>query len=342
MKTINIKDIAKKAGVGVSTVSRVLNNQPDVKAATKERVLKIIEELNYVPNNSARNLKRIKTNHIGVFVIGDYSSFFSTIIETIEKDISKHGFSIVLHFHHSQKKLLESAVQFSLEKKLVGLICLGGEITKEEEGYINQFNIPVVFGSTMIDENIDDSKFSTVTINNKKASYSAVEYLLKLNHKKIALISAGKGYESVAKVRHDAYITAINDYNVEYDSNYVSWGDYSMQSGYDAMNQLFERNLDITSVFAVSDSMAIGAAKAIRDNNLRIPEDISIVGFDGLEITRFIHPALTTIEQPTDVMGKKIIDVMLRQLESEEPIEVEHIVLDTKLIEGQSCLKLTN
>ncbi len=332
---VNIKDIAKAAGVGVSTVSRVLNDQPDVKASTKEKVLKVIEELNYVPNNSARNLKRIKSNNIGIYVIGEYSSFFSAVIENIEKQISKHGYSIVLHFNHNQEKHLESAVQFSLEKRLVGLIYLGGEVNKLDEGYIKQFKIPVVFASSMIDREVNRDLFSSVNINDQDASYKAVSYLLDLNHREIALISAGDDHKSVSKARHDAYIKALDERSISYNPDYISWGNYSMQSGYKAMNTLLERNLPITAVFAVADLMAIGAYKAICDKGLKVPDDISIIGFDGLEITKFINPTLATIEQPANEMGNKIVEVLLSGLK--EVTNVFHIVLDTKLIKGHSC-----
>ncbi len=332
----NIKDIAKAAGVGVSTVSRVLNDQPDVKASTKEKVLKVIEALNYVPNSSARNLKRIKSNHIGVYVIGEYSSFFSTVIETIEKEISKHGYSIILHFNHNQEKHLESAVQFTLEKRLVGLIYLGGEVSKLDEGYLKQFTIPFVFASTMIDRDIDHSLYNSVNINNMDASYKAVAHLLNLKHRDIALISAGDDHKSVSKARHDAYIKALDERSITYKTDYIAWGNYSMQSGYDAMKTLLDKKLPITAVFAVADLMAIGALKAICDQGLKVPEDISIIGFDGLEITKFIHPTLATIQQPAKEMGHKIIEVLVKALEDKSSV-VEHIVLETQLIEGHSC-----
>ena len=144
MKSVNIKDIAKAAGVGVSTVSRVLNDQPDVKASTKERVLKVIEALNYVPNNSARNLKRIKTNHIGIFIVGEYSNFFSKIVEAIESEISSEKYALVLHFHKENGRILENAVEFALEKRLVGLIILGGSMLATDAGYLEQDRKSVV------------------------------------------------------------------------------------------------------------------------------------------------------------------------------------------------------
>lgn len=335
MRSINIKDIAKAAGVGVSTVSRVLNNQPDVKASTKEKVLKVIEELNYIPNNSARNLKRIKTNHVGVFVIGEYSTFFAEVIESLEKEISSNGYSMVLHFHHSHEKMLETAVQFSLEKKLVGLIFLGGTLLKKDEGFLQQLNIPIVFGSTVIEDDIDDELYNSVTIDNYKAANQGMEHLLNYGHTKVGLISAGYGGDSVAEKRHAAYEDSLNRHNIGYNNDYVVGGNYSMQSGYDAMNNLLEHT-DVTSVFVIADLMAIGAIKAIFDRGLSVPDDVSVVGFDGLEITKFLTPSLTTVEQPSKLMGEKIGQLVLTHVKEDETLETDHIILDTKFIIGQS------
>lgn len=335
MKSVNIKDIAKVAGVGVSTVSRVLNNQPDVKEETKKRVLQIIEELNYVPNNSARNLKRTKTNHIGIFVIGDFSTFFSEVIESLEKILSSNRYSVMLHFHQGMESTIEAAIQFALEKKLVGLIFLGGHLKKSEEGYLKQLKIPVIFASTVIEDGVDLELFSSVTIDNYKAAYEGVAYLLKNGHRRIGMISAGYGDDSVAEARFMAYRDALNDYKVTYDEKLVSGGNYTMASGYKAMEELLPQK--VTAVFAIADTMAIGAMKAITDHGLKVPEDISVLGFDGLELGKFMTPSLTSIEQPTRYMGDQAGQILLELMREEIP---QHIVLETKFVVGQTTQKI--
>ncbi|MBN2795552.1 MAG: LacI family DNA-binding transcriptional regulator [Clostridia bacterium] len=335
MKTVNIKDIAKVAGVGVSTVSRVLNNQPDVKEETKKRVLQIIEELNYVPNNSARNLKRTKTNHIGIFVIGDFSTFFSEVIESLEKILSSNRYSVMLHFHQGMKNTIEAAIQFALEKKLVGLVFLGGHLKKNEEGYLKQLKIPVIFASTVIEEGVDFELFSSVTIDNYKAAYEGVTYLLENGHRRIGMISAGYGDDSVAEARFMAYRDALSDFKVTYDEKLVSGGNYTMASGYKAMEELLDEK--VTAVFAIADTMAIGAMKAITDHGLKVPEDISVLGFDGLELGKYMTPSLTSIEQPTRYMGDQAGQILLEILREEVP---QHIVLETKFVIGQTTQKI--
>lgn len=332
MKSVNIKDIAKAAGVGVSTVSRVLNDQPDVKASTKSKVLKVIEELNYIPNNSARNLKRTKTNHIGIFIVGEYSSFFSKIVEAIELETAQERFALVLHFHKENEKTIESAVEFALEKRLAGLIILGGSMLSTDAGYLDQLDIPIVLGSTVLNHCIARDKYNSVTIDNFHATYEGLKKLLLAGHEKIALISTDDGIDNVANKRYQAYKKILQDNNLSYDEKMVAMGDYSIESGYHAMDKLL--NQSITAVFAISDLMAIGAVKRIVESGLRVPEDISVLGFDGLEISHYMIPSLSTIEQPYKEMGIKIADIMLRQIGNHN--ETQHIVLETSFIEGQT------
>lgn len=330
MKSVNIKDIAKVAGVGVSTVSRVLNDQPDVKEETKEKVLKVIKELNYVPNNSARNLKRNKTNHIGVFVIGEYSTFLSEIIEALEKCIASEGFALVLHFQQSHENMVEKAVQFSLEKRLIGLIFLGGTVHKKDEGFLKQLRIPVVFGSSVIDNDVDTTLYSSVTINNYNAASSAVEELVRLGHRRIGLISVG-GDDPVAIRRQRAYKDVMERHGLTIERSWISFGNYSMKSGYDAAKHLIDE--DVTAVFVIADMMAIGALKSFSEAGLKVPEDVSVIGFDGLELTQFTVPSLATIEQPSKTMGKKVAELIVDQMNSEDNV---HIILETRLNSGQS------
>ncbi|QEN04461.1 LacI family transcriptional regulator [Thiospirochaeta perfilievii] len=190
IKTVNIKDVAKEAGVAVSTVSRVLNNHSDVKKETKEHVLEVIKRLNYVPNNSARNLKRNNSNAIGIFVLGEYNPFFGDIVESLESEISSKGYSVMIHFHHAERDALESAAQFIIEKKLLGLIYLGGAVSKDKEGYFEGLEAPVVFTSTIIEEGVNRDLFSSVSINEEDGVKEVTNYLIGLGHTKIGIIIA--------------------------------------------------------------------------------------------------------------------------------------------------------
>lgn len=337
---VTIKDIAKLAGVGVGTVSRVLNDNPEVRSETREKVLKVIKEWNYIPNNSARNLKRNNTNSIGLLVKGIFNPFFSEIVKIISDNIDEKGYSVILHYNNDPYiNDLELAVELAKEKKLVGIICLGGNFSDFNEEILDNLRIPMVLTSVYIEEVKFKDKFSSIGIENSKASYKAVDYLCKLGHKKIGIITTDKTDTIVGPLRIKGYKKALENNNLDFNESLISKkGYYNFQSGYDAMNELMDNNKGITAVFAISDIMAIGAIKAARAKGYKIPEDISIMGMDGIDYGKYYDPELTTILQPGYEMGRKSVDLLFDLLNNKS--EHKHISLDTTLIERESCIRI--
>ncbi|QXM06391.1 LacI family DNA-binding transcriptional regulator [Crassaminicella indica] len=338
MKNFSIKDIAKIAGVGVSTVSRVLNNHPDVKDETRKKVLKVIEECNYIPNNSARNLKRNSSKNIGVLVKGIYNPFFSKMIRSIEEKIDEEGYSMILHYNDDNTNDIEAAIELIKEKKLKGLICLGGDFDNLEEEQLMNLKTPIVLTSINITDKVNKNIFSSVAIENEKAAYKAVDYLCRLGHKKIAIITTGEGDKNVGKLRFEGYKKALAENKINYNEQFLEFGHYTFESAFDAMNKLLDKDLGLTAVFVTSDIMAIGAAKAILSRGLKIPEDISVVGFDGIEYSKYFHPSITTVKQPVEEMGQKSIEILFDLMNNSK--EHEHIVFDIELLIRESCKKL--
>jgi len=339
MKNLNIKDIARIAGVGVTTVSRVLNNRPDVKDDTRQKVLSVMHEYNYIPNNSARNLKRNTSNNIGVLVKGIHNPFFSKMIKSIEEEIDKEDYSLILHYNESNPNDADAAVELIKEKKLKGLICLGGDYDNlDDNEELFNLDTPVVLTSTFVMENMNKSLFSSVIIENNKAACSAVDYIAKLGHKKIGIITTGECDRSVGKLRFEGYKKALKKNNINFQQEFVEIGEYTFESGYAAMNRLLDKKLSLSAVFVTTDIMAIGASKAILNRGLRIPEDISVVGFDGIDYSLYFHPSLTTVVQPVEDIGKKSIDLLFGLIKKR--IDHQHIVLETQLQERESCKKM--
>ncbi|GAA0743642.1 LacI family DNA-binding transcriptional regulator [Clostridium oceanicum] len=337
MVNLTIKDISRIAGVGVSTVSRVLNDHPDVKDETRKKVLEVIKEVNYIPNNSARNLKRNETNTIGVLIKGIHNTFFSKMINSIEEKIAEKNYSMILHYNKGRSSDFKVAVQFIKEKKLKGLICLGGEFDDVDNDELKSLNIPVVLASTNIPQHIDKRFFSSVVIENEKESFNAVNYLCELGHKRIGIITTGERDKSVGQLRLEGYKRSLFKNNIEYDINLTEIGEYTFESGFNAMNRILNKNLEIDAIFVTTDIMAIGAAKAILSRGLKIPEDISIIGFDGLEYSKYFHPAITTISQPAEEIGKKSIKIIFDLIKNKK--SHKHIVLKTELLKRESCMK---
>lgn len=330
--------MAKKAGVAVSTVSRVINNHSDVKKETKEHVLEVIKKLNYVPNNSARNLKRTSTNTIGIFVLGEYNPFFGDIVESLESEISGRGYSVMVHFHHADRDAIESAAQFILEKKLLGLIYLGGIVSKDKEGYLAGLEAPAVFTSSIVENGVNKDLFSSVIINEQNAVREVIDYLIGLGHRKMGIITGESQGVWASPERYALFRSILKENNIEFSEDFRGCGNYSIKSGYESMNELLDRGNGLTAVFAVNDMMAIGAAKAVFSRGLDVPGDISIVGFDGLDYGKYFNPSLTTIKQPNQGFAIESCKILFDQIENSA--KTKHIVLDTEFMERESCKKI--
>jgi LacI family transcriptional regulator len=329
MKNLNIKDIAKLAGVGVSTVSRVINQHHDVKEETRKHVLEVIEKYNYIPNNSARNLKRSDSMDIGILIKGMYNPLFARIVEIMEKQLTYSDYSVVIHYNNDGQRDIDTANEFVLEKKLCGLICLGGDFDEVQDEDVIRLGVPLVLTSTQIPTEVDQALFSSASIDNEDAAARAVYFLHDLGHRNIGLITTGVDDKSVGTIRTAGYLRALEERGLPKKENYFEVGAYTFETGYEAMQRLLKKAPDLTAVFAISDMMAIGAAKAAMDAGLRIPGDLSIMGFDDIDYAAFYHPTLTTMHQPVDEMAQSTAEMIVDILD--DHAANRHEVFSTEL-----------
>jgi len=338
-KSVNIKDIAKLSGVGISTVSRVLNNHSDVKKETREKVLNVIREYNYIPNNSARNLKRIATKNIGVMVKGIYNPFFSKVVRAIEEEIAKQDYSMILHYNAKDANNDgEIAIEFIKEKKLSGLICLGGDFEKLDPKQLIALETPMVLCSTMVACSGDDTVFSSVNIDDAVAAEMAVKEIVNCGHRHIGMIKLREDDLSVCQYRMTGYKNALDACEIPYNPELVEAGDYTFETGYKAMQKLLDKSLEMTAVFVSTDLMALGAARAAMERGVKVPEELSIVGFDGIEFTEYFMPSISTVMQPVEEMGMKSVEILFNVLNDEG--KHEHVIFDTEFLQRESlkCL----
>ena len=332
---MNIRDIAKISGVGVSTVSRVLNNHPDVKESTRERVLAVIRESNYVPNNSARILKQNNTKNIGVLVKGVFNPFFSELINVIGSKINEKNYTMILQQNdYVLEHEVENIISFVKEKRLQGIICLGGNFIDLDEDSFKNIDVPVVLTSVNTVSPLGRDKYSTVGIDNLQASYSATEYLIKKGHTNIALMIGEENDFCVSWWRYKGYIKALREYDIEVNDDNLLIGDYDTKKAYEETLKFLKRRKDITAIFAISDFMAIGAARAVVDSGLVVGKDLSILGFDGMDISCYYNPGISTIKQPKKEMAEKSVEILFELLKGNG--ENKHILLDTELLERES------
>ena len=332
---INIRDIARIAGVGVSTVSRVINNHPDVKEQTRERVLEVIKENNYIPNNSARNLKKNNTNNIGVLIKGVFNPFFSEMLDSISKRISKAGYSMILEHHdYLSDDEMNNLISMIKEKRLQGVICLGGNFTEVKNDDFEDIDVPVVLTSINHKYGKEFSNFSSVSIDNEKSAYSATKYLIDCGHKNIALVLGDEYDTGIGHLREAGYLKALSDNNIKFNKEYRILGNYDYRGAYEETSKLIKKHSEVTAIFVISDIMAVGCAKAIKDNGLVVGKDIAIIGFDGMDISEFYNPTISTIIQPKVEMAKISVDLLLDLIANKT--ENRHVILNTELVARES------
>lgn len=313
METITIKDIARICGVGVSTVSRAMNDHPDINAETKQKIMEVIREYNYVPNNSARNLKRTNSNTIALLVKGVDNPFFGKMIRVIEEEIEKKKYSMVVRHVEVHEDEVSIAMELEKEHRLKGMIFLGGFYAENAES-LKLLKVPVVLVTSAKPQYEDDESYSSVSVDDVKESYRMVDYLCRQGHKNIGILTATKYDQSVGRLRLTGYEKALKKHKIPLNSNLVRYmensEDYSMENGYHLMMELFQSGESFTSVFAISDSIAIGACRAIHDMGLRVPEDIAVAGFDGIDMAAYYTPSLTTIKQPIEEIAREATSIL--------------------------------
>lgn len=333
---MNIKDIARLAGVGVSTVSRVINDHPDVKDETREKILKIIKESNYIPNNSARILKKNNTNNIGVLVKGVFNPFFAEMINIIGNRINEAGYTMILQQNdYATEDDVDNLIAFVKEKRLQGIICLGGNFLNINDESFQFLDIPVVLTSVNTLSKESKSKFSSIGIDNVLAAKASIQYLIDKGHRNIGILLGEKNDVGISGLRLEGYKKALEENNIPYSEENVFIGDYDYSGAYRVTKEIVNNRKDITAIFSISDIMAVGAAKSVIDQGLQVGEDISIMGFDGMDISKYYNPGITTVKQPKKNMANNSIDLLLALLAKKE--EHKHIIFETKIIERESC-----
>ncbi|MCD9022819.1 LacI family DNA-binding transcriptional regulator [Cohnella silvisoli] len=333
-----IKDVAKKAGVSVTTVSRVLNGEKYVKDDLKARVQRAIDELGYSPSHIARSLVRKKTNLIGVIVPDVTSSFYSTILSTIEKTASINEYNLmVCNIIEDNDKELKY-LQIFKQMRVDGIIIMHEKLNTEIRELIHKLDIPIIFSSVKPVE----QKFVSVIIDDYAAAYDATRYLIGLGHSRIGFIGGDMRDVTSGQNRFAGYKQALADCAIEAIGDYIRFGDYKTQSGYEIMKEMLAGDVVPTAVFAVSDDMAVGAMNCIHDDGLRVPDDLSVIGFDGSQLTEQVRPRLSSMEQPILEMGIVTVDALLALISGNEGAPKKDVILKHKLVIRDSCKSYVN
>jgi Transcriptional regulators len=344
VSAFTIKDIAKICNVGISTVSRAINDDPRINQGTKERILKVIEEYHYVPNNSARNLKMTESNTIALLIKGIDNQFFQAMLKLYEAELKKMEYTLLIHAVGEEQDDASVAIELAKEKRLKGIIFLGGLMNYPEEE-MDMIGIPYVLCTVASDVNRPKQNCLSVSIDDEKESYKAVDYLCRKGHRRIAIITGRETDFAIGGLRLKGYQRALADNGIAYDPELVRYmkmdiPEYSAANGYQVTKELLESGVDFTAIYVISDLTAFGAYKAIFDAGKRIPEDFSVMGFDGLEATRYYHPSLTTIVQPSSEMVKCSIELLMDAIAGKK--EMRQLIMEANLLERDSVADISD
>jgi DNA-binding LacI/PurR family transcriptional regulator len=334
-KRNTLKDVARESGFDVSTVSRCLNQKTYVHPETRDRILAAAERLNYLPNRLARGLVTGASHTLGLIISDIRNPFFAEVARGVEDAAYSAGFDLVVCNSDLHPEKQNRYIKSLTSKGVDGLIVnWAARLDAETEDWLQSYGIPIVLLSSPVGVH----KLSTVSVDNEQGGFLVGSYLLKLGHRRLALLTGPEDQSRIA-ARQNGFLKAIES-SAGKVSAVVLHGDQNFLGGYRMAWRLISDHPEITAVFTHNDVMAFGALKAFAEVGRRVPDDISIVGFDNVEISQMLQPALTTINQPKYDIGKAAVEVLLTLRGTPKPPNPIHRVFGVNLVERQSAISV--
>lgn len=340
-----MKDIASLAGVSIATVSYVLNDTKSVTDEVRTRVMKAVEQTHYQPNVIAKSLRMNKTNIIGVLVEDICGMPVAGIVDGISECLYERGYQVLLYNLRFLQKLHN---QYDQLTKYMDIVNAGMRLMENAHvdgvvyvamhdrrisGVQHPVRIPMVYAYAMP----EDSDIPYVTYDNEHSAYQMTRLLIEQGHRRIALV-AGHAASTTAQKRLSGFRAAMDDADLYVPAEYIRWGDWEYPSGVEQGTELMKLNVRPTAIFAMNDTMAAGCYRAIKNHGLRIPADISVVGFDNREIAYLINPPMTTMELPNKQIGFQAANLLLARLKDSK-VAVENIVLPCSIVQRESTAR---
>jgi LacI family transcriptional regulator len=326
-----IRDVAREAGVSVTTVSRVLNDSGPVKDATRERVREVALRLHFSPNTTARSLSTRRTHTIGVLLPDVYGEFFSEVIRGIDQAAQQHGYHVLISGAHNEPAEVDAAVR-AMRGRVDGLILMAAELDAE----LLARNLPERVPAVLINASHDASNFDTINLDNFGGAVAVTGHLLRMGHRELRMIS-GPASNGDAMERERGFRAALRHAGITPGVDWIVEGAFTEASGYRAAEQLLSAGVRPTAIFAGNDSMAVGALSAARQLGLRVPEDVAVVGFDDVPIAEYVSPALTTVRVSISKLGSCAAGRLVECIRAHNRHDRRHEIQPTELVIRGSC-----
>ena len=323
---MTIKDLAAATGYSVGTISRVLNNQPNVSEKARKIILRAADEAGFQLNANAKQLKQQHGTSILVVSKGISNELFDRLVQSIQKQVALTSYPLVVDYIDENENEVLRAVKLCRELKPLGILFLGGN-RDNFLAHFHQIQQPCV----LVTNDARDLPFrnlSSVSSDNMLAARMAIDHLVALGHRKIAVIGGDRKLSDTTALRYRGCLETFRDHGIDFDENqdYESIR-FSFDDGYRAAENLLRRGREFTALFAMSDVMAIGAIRALADAGKRVPEDVSVVGLDGLDIGRYMVPRLTTVEQSVEALAQRSLQLLYSAMEANHPAAHETIAV---------------
>lgn len=334
-----IKDVAKLAGVSTTTVSHVINQTRFVAEETRQTVWNAVQTLNYSPSAVARSLKVNTTKSIGMIITTSEAPYFAEIVLAVEEHCYRQGYSLFLCNTQNDPEKIQNHLDMLIKKRVDGVLVMCSEYTDSSRTLLNRANIPMV---VMDWGNTDNSKSDVILDNSFEGGYLATQYLIENGHTQIGVI-AGNLEKTTAKQRFEGFVKAMKEANLAIRSDWIFEGDFEPESGFEQMNNLLRLAQHPTALFCFSDTIALGAISALSEKGLRVPEDMSIIGYDNIHASRFYSPPLTTIHQSKSRLGVKALNLLLERIKADNQDYIpQTIEFHPELVLRRSVLNLTH
>ena len=336
---MTIKDLVRLSGYSLGTVSRVLNNQPNVSEKARQAILSIAQERGFELNESAQLLKQQRSNTVLIIVKGTANELFAGMVEHLQSLFSRTTHSLIVDFIDEDDNEVLRAVKLCRERKPMGVMFLGAT----NRHFVSDFD-KIHVPSVIVTNDASDLPFenlSSVTTNDRQGAACAVDYLIRCGHRNIAVLGGDRLLSDTSAQRYEGCVEAFGKNGMQFDEQtYYHTGRYSYEDGYSGMQAVLRDTPQVTAVFAMADVIAIGAIRALVDAGKRVPDDISIIGYDGLRIGSFYTPKLSTVSQSVELLARRSFSVLMDC--TERGGQARHLTVPFTLSNRESVRKLEN